>query len=194
MKAEQRSGRRVGRIILLVGLAAIAVFIVVGVFTTHKLVTKIEIEAGPAIVWQHLTDFTSYPQWNPFITKIEGQASAGAQLSVRLQPQGQTAMDFTPTLLVVESQRELRWLGHLGVPGIFDGEHYWLIEAHSDSAVTLTQGENFSGVLALLIFAGMEEGTRSGFTAMNAALKARAEASAAMMKQGREAGDLPPGN
>jgi cytochrome c-type biogenesis protein CcmH/NrfG len=34
MKAEQRSGRRVGRIILLVGLAAIAVFIVVGVFTT----------------------------------------------------------------------------------------------------------------------------------------------------------------
>jgi len=37
-------------------------------------------------------------------------------------------MTFRPTILKAEPNRELRWLGHLLVPGLFDGEHIFTIE------------------------------------------------------------------
>ena len=32
-------------------------------------------------------------------------------------------MTMHPTVPVAEPGRELRWLGRLGLPGVFDGEH-----------------------------------------------------------------------
>ena len=37
-------------------------------------------------------------------------------------------MRFKPRVLKAEPNRELRWLGHLGIPGLFDGEHIFTIE------------------------------------------------------------------
>jgi hypothetical protein len=36
-------------------------------------------------------------------------------------------MTFRPTVLNAETNRELRWLGHLLAPGLFDGEHSFTI-------------------------------------------------------------------
>ena len=37
-------------------------------------------------------------------------------------------MTFRPEVLRCEPGRELRWLGHFLVPGLFDGEHAHLLE------------------------------------------------------------------
>jgi len=37
-------------------------------------------------------------------------------------------MTFRPTILKAEPERELRWLGRLLLPGLFDGEHVFEIE------------------------------------------------------------------
>ena len=89
---------------------------------TH-LRTKISITAPPERVWHLLTDFVSYPQWNPFIRRVRGELREGAQLEVYLQPSGARGMTFRPRVLKVEPDRELRWLGHFLIPGLFDGEH-----------------------------------------------------------------------
>ena len=38
-------------------------------------------------------------------------------------------MTFKPTVLVAEGPKELRWLGRLLLPGMFDGEHSFRIHA-----------------------------------------------------------------
>jgi hypothetical protein len=87
----------------------------------RELRTEIEIAAPPERVWQVLSDFDAYSEWNPFIRSIVGDAEVGSRLSVRLEPPGARGMTFKPTVRAVAPPRELRWLGRLFVPGLFDG-------------------------------------------------------------------------
>lgn len=139
-----------------------------------ELRTAIEIEATPARVWEILTDFEAYPEWNPFIRRITGEPELGARLEVRIEPPGGRAMTFKPTVLEAEPERVLRWLGRVLVPGIFDGEHELRLEPAGDTRVRFLQSERFGGVLVPLFGKTLEQ-TRRGFDAMNEALKARAE-------------------
>lgn len=136
--------------------------------------TDLHIEASPAKVWAVLMDFAAYPDWNPFVRRIEGEARVGARLEVFIQPPGGKGMTFQPTVLRCEAEREFRWLGHLGIPGLFDGEHYFLLQPAPDRGTTLVHGEHFRGIL-LPLLAGALKKSLVGFERMNLALKARCE-------------------
>ncbi|HET7087642.1 MAG TPA: SRPBCC domain-containing protein [Anaerolineae bacterium] len=140
-----------------------------------ELRTEIEIQATAERVWQLLTDFASFPQWNPFIRQANGEVRAGARLNVHVQPSGASGMTFQPTVLKAEPNRELRWLGRLVIPGLFDGEHIFTIEPVGEGRVRFTQREIFTGLLVPLLARGLDTNTRRGFEEMNQALKARAE-------------------
>lgn len=83
-------------------------------------------------------------------------------------------MRFKPTVLAVRPERELRWLGHLFVTGLFDGEHYFLLQPLDADRARFVQGENFSGLL-VGVLGGTFAATEAGFKVMNAALKLQAE-------------------
>ena len=85
-------------------------------------------------------------------------------------------MTFRPSVLVADSERELRWLGRLLVPGVFDGEHRFQIQALTGGKVLFQQSETFSGLLVPLFRSRLDRDTKRGFEEMNLALKARAEA------------------
>ena len=139
-----------------------------------ELRTEIEFDGTPEEVWAVLADLPAYAEWNPFIVKIDGEPRAGSKLEVRMEPEGERAMTFRPTVLEAEPGRELRWLGHLGVPGIFDGEHRWLIEEAGPGRVRFTQSERFGGILVPLLWKKLRDGgTAKGFRAMNEALARR---------------------
>lgn len=136
--------------------------------------TDIHIEASPETVWQVLTDFSRYPDWNPFIPRAEGEIREGARIEVRIEPPGGQGMTFRPTVQRVVPHGELRWLGRLWVPKLFDGEH--IFELHpEDGGTRFVQRENFSGLLVPVLGGTMESATRRGFDAMNRALKEEAE-------------------
>jgi hypothetical protein len=141
----------------------------------HEIQTEIEIAATPERLWSILTDLSAYPSWNPFIRSITGHIERGQRLAVSIQPAGGRTMTFRPTVLLAAPNTELRWLGHLLLPGIFDGEHYFKMAPSTPGRVRFTQGEKFSGVLVAFAKASLDRGTKAGFVAMNAALKARAE-------------------
>lgn len=140
----------------------------------RRIETEVEIGAPAARVWATLTDFARMPSWNPFITSISGTLVPGARLSVTIAPPGKSGMRFSPTVLAVRPDCELRWLGHLFIPGIFDGEHYFLLEPIGTGRTRFTQGEKFSGLLVGPL-SGMLAATAAGFNAMNTALKREAE-------------------
>ncbi len=105
---------------------------------TH-LLTSISITAPPDRIWRLLTDFASYPRWNPFIRRATGEPKEGARLEVYLQPSGARGMTFRPRVLKAEPDRELRWLGHFVIPGLFDGEHIFTIEPFEAGCVRFVQ-------------------------------------------------------
>jgi len=144
--------------------------------SAHHLQTEIDIAAPPDRVWAVLTDFAAYPDWNPFIRSIRGVPEQGARLVVRIQPNGARSMTFRPTILTLARHRALCWLGHLLVPGVFDGEHCFTILPIAQGQVLFRQSEEFRGILVPILKAGLDRDTKRGFEDMNFALKAQAEA------------------
>ncbi|WP_116126398.1 SRPBCC domain-containing protein [Lewinella sp. IMCC34183] len=135
-----------------------------------QLSTSIRIQVTPGRIWSILTDFPRYAEWNPFITPATGEATVGSKLNLTI-----AGTRFRPRVLVADPDRELRWLGSLGIPGIFDGEHYFLLTPQADGSTLLEQGERFRGILVPLLRSKLEKDTRDGFIALNEALRDRAE-------------------
>jgi hypothetical protein len=141
-----------------------------------ELHSQIEINASAERVWHLLTDFASYPQWNPFIRRISGEPTTGERLQVRLEPPESRGITLRPKVLTAEPNHQLRWLGHLFVPGLFDGEHSFVIQPLGEDRVRFVQREAFRGLLVPLLARSLDNSTLGGFEEMNQALKERAEA------------------
>ena len=138
-----------------------------------QISTDILIRATPDQVWDVLTDFKSYPEWNPFIKSIEGEIAPGNQIAVRIEPPNASPMVFKPVVLACKVNNELRWKGKLLIPGLFDGEHTFQLRDNKDGTTTFIQSENFSGLLVRLFSKMLDNNTLEGFRQMNQALKNR---------------------
>ncbi len=139
-----------------------------------KIKTEIIINASKEKVWEILTDFKGYHNWNPFIIRSEGEAIAGKKLK-NTMINGKGTMTFKPVILSVKPLAYFDWLGSLGFKGIFDGHHYFEIEEVRTGQVKFIQGENFSGILSKPILKKIGQQTMENFVRINKALKVRAE-------------------
>jgi hypothetical protein len=72
------------------------------------------------------------------------------------------------------SPQELEWKGKVLVPGLFDGEHRFLLEQQGNRT-HLVQSELFTGLLVGKLTQGILSETADQMHAMNEALKQRAE-------------------
>jgi hypothetical protein len=145
--------------------------------STHRIQTQIEINASAEQVWTVLVDFAAYPAWNPFIRAAVGVPERGARIEIAVQPNGGNIMHFSPVVLSARAGRELRWRGQLPLPGIFAGEHCFIIEPMDERTVRFQHSERFSGILVGLLRASLDRDTQRGFEDMNRALKLRVEQS-----------------
>ena len=143
----------------------------------RRIETAIDIDAPADAIWRVLVDFKSYPEWNPFIRRLVGEAKVGARLEVTAQPEGRKPMTFKPTVLVARPGRELRWRGRVLMPGIFDGEHAFIIEPQPKGC-RLRHEETFTGLLVPM-FGAMLGDTARSFANLNEALRQRVEKRAA---------------
>jgi hypothetical protein len=140
--------------------------------------TSITIQADRPTVWGTLTHFEGYPRWNRFMTRIEGKKHVGAILIVDIVLPGSKKATFKPTIIKYDANVEMRWVGILGTPWLFRGEHYFKLEKIDEKNTRLIHGEIFSGLLAPIFSALGDKKTLNGFNLMNDGLKTETEKSA----------------
>jgi len=136
--------------------------------------SNIEINTSCEKIWNILMDFERYPEWNPFIKEIKGKPVEGSKISVTIQAPGLKPRTFRPAVHISWEKWQLRWLGRLGIPGLFDGEHMFILEELDPEVTRFHQNEVFRGILVSRMERVMDQ-TRAGFELMNSALKKRAE-------------------
>ncbi|MFC6015817.1 SRPBCC family protein [Plantactinospora solaniradicis] len=139
----------------------------------RQISTQIDIDATPVEVWAVLVDFSRYPDWNPFIREASGRVQVGEILTLRMFPIDGRPMTFTPQVLVAEAGVELRWLGKFAIPGVFNGEHRFVLTPH-EGGTRLVHSEKFTGLLVPFL-GKMIESTAESFRLLNTALKNQVE-------------------
>lgn len=135
-----------------------------------KLYTDMIIQAPINRVWQTLSDFAKYKDWNPFIVSIDGHLTARTKLSVKIKPPGLEPQTFRSTVLKVVPQQEIRWAGVALSSWLFRGEHYFILEAVDSDTTKFIHGEIFSGILVRFLANRLKGAVHAGFLEMNQAL------------------------
>lgn len=153
--------------------------------TVRTIRSAIEIRAPVDVVWEVLTDFSAYPDWNPHVRRVTGQPGVGRRLTLISHPPGGRAMRFRPLVTAWEPQRELQWLSTFLAPRLFSAEHGFRLEALDVQRVRFVQDETFRGLLVPIYSRFRLPATRRGFEHMGQALRERAEALAAERSQPR---------
>lgn len=134
--------------------------------------TEALVPAPPERVWAVLTDFESFPDWNPLVLVARGTPELGARVQLHvphLASPGKTVR-MAARIIRFEPGRELAWVG--GVPGLFRGEHYWSLSPAA-GGTRLQHGERFGGIVPRIWGRRRIEGFRAAYMALNRALVER---------------------
>lgn len=135
-----------------------------------EIVTEQIINAPVTAVWQTLIDFNAYQDWNPFIIKASRN---NEKLFITTKPANSNPMSFSPEIITLIKNQELRWRGEMVTSCVLKAEHYFLLQDLGNQQTRLIQGEKFSGALTYVMTKVQQDNIRSGFNAMNLAVAAR---------------------
>lgn len=140
-----------------------------------EISTEINIQGSIEDVWNVLTDFPSYPKWNPFIRHITGHPIVGSRLELEIMTPKKKIRKYSPIVTSVIPNSELRWHGKSFIPGILDGEHIFKINENSARSIRFEHKEIFSGVGALIGGKFLVRDILESENKMNQALKREVE-------------------
>jgi uncharacterized protein YndB with AHSA1/START domain len=138
--------------------------------TTKEYRVSRAIQAPPQVVWELLTDPSSYQDWNRAVLSIEGTMETGS--TIRLVSVASPKRTFSLKVTSMEAPVRMVWSD--GMPlGLFRGVRtYWLDPL--DNGTTFSMTEEFTGPLSGLIARSIPDLTDS-FNQFADGLKAAAE-------------------
>jgi len=130
--------------------------------------TEILLNAPVKKVWQVLTDFDRYPEWNPLVGWLKGDFRTGGSIQMFIKPLNS---DFSATLKRVEVNKEFTWVGVRFASWILSGEHYYRLEKCDDNSTRLQHGEYFRGIGSSFISQALLKKIEDTFVQHNLKLK-----------------------
>ena len=137
---------------------------------------KVEIAAPATFVWEVLTDFAHYPQWNPYTVAVATTLKIGTPIDLTLpNPDGSDGTFVNREWVrVVDPPHHLRYDTAEEMPGIFAVRDQWITSLGTDRCAYHTT-DAISGKYADKVIDMTGEWVKAGFDAVANALKARAE-------------------
>jgi hypothetical protein len=131
------------------------------------------IQAPAQVVWDLLTDPSSYRDWNPAVLSIEGVMSPGS--TIRLVSVASPSRTFSLKVASMKAPQRMVWSD--GMPlGLFRGVRTYQLES-AGAVTTFSMTEEFTGPLSGLIVRSIPDLTES-FNQFADGLKAAAESAA----------------
>jgi hypothetical protein len=106
-----------------------------------------DLDATREDVWAVLSDLDRWQDWNPHVVRAAGELHPGARLALSIRTGRGGTMRFRPTVVDVEVGRGFAWLGSLGVRGLFDGHHRFVLDDLPGGRTRIVQSEEFRGLL-----------------------------------------------
>jgi hypothetical protein len=135
----------------------------------------VEINASAEDVWEVLTDFDAYYQWNPYLKRVKGKLALDESLDITFKV-GEQERRIRGHVALLFPGVEMRFTANLGTLGSLKMEHAFHIETFEDRDVCFVQRQTYSGFLATdKKIAEVAAPTKKALEAMNAALKERVE-------------------
>ena len=121
-----------------------------------------------------MTDFESYPDWNPFFRSIEGELREGESLVHHVREPNGNEYPIDATVRLIDPERELHRNG--GYWGILTFDHRYLLEP-VEGGTRLVQKEDYTGVGVLFwdrswvepAYSGVNEALRDRIAALEEA-------------------------
>jgi hypothetical protein len=109
-----------------------------------RAAADVEIDAPPQVVWEVLTRFENWPNWNPEVKSMSfpGPLAPGTEFRWKSGPG-----TIVSTLERVEAPNYIAWRGRTLT---IDAYHEWWLEPRDGGTQVRTQ-ESFSGLLARLL-------------------------------------------
>lgn len=137
---------------------------------------EVLIGAPQQLVWEQMTDFKDYPQWNPFVREAHAEFAIGKKIRF-LEDMKQFGQHWLEAkFLLIEPHQRIVWKGHFGAPFLFAVRHSFIFEAVSKHQTRFTQiHENSGWLIPYLAWRGVYCASYQGYLDYNQALKERCE-------------------
>jgi hypothetical protein len=136
-----------------------------------------EIAADPETVWEVLTGFEAWPDWNPDVRSIRVEGGLAEGTVFRWKAGRAT---ITSTIRRVERPRLIGWTGKaVGIEAV----HVWRLEPLEGGTLARTE-ESWGGVLVRILSGSMRKNLQATLDSGLAHLKAEAERRAASLSAG----------
>lgn len=138
--------------------------------------TEVVIQAPRQLVWEQVTNFEAYSDWNPFVLEAHAEFEVGATIRF-LEDLKQFGKHWIKAqFLSIDPPNSFIWQGHFGAPFLFTVRHPFIFEAISEYQTRFTQGHQNSGLLIpYLAWRGVYWISHQGYLDYNQALKQRCE-------------------
>ncbi|HJV65251.1 MAG TPA: SRPBCC domain-containing protein [Geomonas sp.] len=132
--------------------------------------TEIALQAPAERIWELLSDFCLYPQWNPLIVQAKGQAKEGAQLELTVQLPAIPPFPIKPRLLCADPHSRLLWRHSLAFPALMSWTYGIELEPLGQGRLKLIQKSSFGGVLGPLFSFALGNSMELGMSEFNKAV------------------------
>jgi hypothetical protein len=133
------------------------------------------VQAPAEIVWEVISDFTTWRDWNPVHPRIEGEMRIGTMLTVDLVHAEGQLTTIQPTVQDWVPYEQLHWRTKR-LNGFVTAIRYLEIENMGPANATFSNGELFMGPLVRWISRDERRRLRAAYTRMGEAVRDRAEA------------------
>jgi len=127
----------------IIAVVVVAAVLAAAILPRKSVHAELVIGVPPAVIWNVLMDNSSYGDWNPIFTRVDGVFAEGAAMALSMTTSDGGSTDIEVVVKEMIPNQKLHQSA--GIPGVLTANHQWLVEEVSQGT-RVTQHEEYRGV------------------------------------------------